>query len=83
MNKMNSLDQYNASWDTPGNISNNSMPAGNGDIGINVWVEEKGDFNSNDFTRQGLVLFTVRNGNLQKKDKTYCEKIMIADENAC
>ncbi|MBE9510514.1 MAG: D-lyxose/D-mannose family sugar isomerase [Bacteroidetes bacterium] len=38
------------------------------------------DFGSNDFTRQGLVLFTIRNGNLQKKDKTYCEKIMIADE---
>ena len=42
-NEMNRLDQYNVSWSTPGNISNNSMPAGNGDIGINIWVEEKGD----------------------------------------
>ena len=32
INKMDRLDQYNVSWDTPGNISNNSMPAGNGDL---------------------------------------------------
>lgn len=37
------IDQYNVSWNTPGNISNNSMPAGNGDIGVNLWVEERGD----------------------------------------
>ncbi|HLP71365.1 MAG TPA: D-lyxose/D-mannose family sugar isomerase [Bacteroidales bacterium] len=38
------------------------------------------DFGSNDFNRIGLTLFTLRNGNFQKKDKTYCEKIMIAGE---
>ena len=39
------------------------------------------DFGSGDFTKRGLVLFTIRNGNFNKKDKMYCEKIMIADEN--
>ncbi len=39
------------------------------------------DFGCGKFEKVGLVLFTVRNGNHEKKDKTYCEKIMIADEN--
>jgi len=38
------------------------------------------DFGSGRFADTGLTLFTVRNGNLVKKDKVYCEKIMIADE---
>jgi D-lyxose ketol-isomerase len=38
------------------------------------------DFGSGDFERTGLSLFTIRNGNWSKKDKMYCEKIMIADE---
>ncbi len=38
-----SLDAYNVSWDTPGPTSSQSMPTGNGDIGLNVWVEPTGD----------------------------------------
>lgn len=38
------------------------------------------DFGSGDFNKCGLSLFTIRNGNYDKKDKMYCEKIMIADE---
>ncbi len=38
------------------------------------------DFGSNNFEKQGLSLFTIRNGNWNKKDKLYCEKIMLADE---
>jgi D-lyxose ketol-isomerase len=38
------------------------------------------DFGSSDFRRKGLSLFTIRNGNWDKKDKMYCEKIMVADE---
>lgn len=38
------------------------------------------DFGSGDFKKQGLALFTIRNGNWDKKDKMYCEKIMVADE---
>ncbi len=38
------------------------------------------DFGSGDFYKKGLTLFTIRNGSWQKKDKLYCEKIMIADE---
>lgn len=38
------------------------------------------DFGSGDFRKRGLSLFTIRNGNWDKKDKLYCEKIMVADE---
>jgi len=38
------------------------------------------DFGSNDFNRQGLILFTIRNGNLRKDKKPYAEKIMIVEE---
>jgi D-lyxose ketol-isomerase len=38
------------------------------------------DFGSGDFYSKGLTLFTIRNGNWQKKDKIFCEKIMIAGE---
>lgn len=37
------LDDYNVIWNTPGINSKGSMPLGNGDIGVNVWVEENGD----------------------------------------
>jgi alpha-L-fucosidase 2 len=37
------LDSYNVTWDTPGPSSMQSMPIGNGDIGLNVWAEPNGD----------------------------------------
>ncbi|HEY8781960.1 MAG TPA: DUF5703 domain-containing protein [Mucilaginibacter sp.] len=37
------LDAYNVQWDSPGPGSAQSMPLGNGDIGLNVWVENNGD----------------------------------------
>lgn len=37
------LDSYNVIWNTPGPTSAESMPIGNGDIGLNVWVEANGD----------------------------------------
>ena len=37
------LDGYNLTWDVPGPTSLQSMPIGNGDIGLNVWVETNGD----------------------------------------
>jgi D-lyxose ketol-isomerase len=39
------------------------------------------DFGSGEFNEKGLILFTLRNGNLEKKDKSYAEKIMIVEEN--
>ena len=30
-------------WDQPGRSSADSMPIGNGDIGLNVWTETNGD----------------------------------------
>ncbi|HTJ80010.1 MAG TPA: DUF5703 domain-containing protein [Rariglobus sp.] len=38
-----SLDACNVSWTEPGPTSAQSMPIGNGDIGLNVWVEANGD----------------------------------------
>src|SRR6201996_120227 len=37
------LDAYTVSWNEPGPHSAASMPIGNGDIGLNVWVEPGGD----------------------------------------
>jgi len=38
------------------------------------------DFGSGNFHKQGLILFTIRNGNQQKDKKIYAEKIMIVEE---
>jgi len=35
--------RYNVVWDSPSADYNGSMPLGNGDIGLNVWVEGSGD----------------------------------------
>lgn len=37
------LDEYNVVWNSPGKDHHGSMPIGNGEIGLNVWVEESGD----------------------------------------
>lgn len=39
------------------------------------------DFGKGDFLKEGLTLFTLRNGNPQHDDKTYCEKIMMVRVN--
>ena len=33
------LGAYNVVWDSPSKDATGSMPIGNGDIGLNVWVE--------------------------------------------
>jgi alpha-L-fucosidase 2 len=37
------LANYNVTWDSPSRDCSGTMPVGNGDIGLNVWVEENGD----------------------------------------
>jgi len=37
------LDAFNVVWDSPSTNSHGSMPLGNGDVGINAWVEPSGD----------------------------------------
>lgn len=37
------LDQCNVVWTTPSKDAAGSMPLGNGELGINLWVEENGD----------------------------------------
>ncbi|MFH1195103.1 MAG: DUF5703 domain-containing protein [bacterium] len=39
----NDISIYDVTWDTPSKDFTGSMPTGNGDIGLNVWVEESGD----------------------------------------
>lgn len=39
------------------------------------------DFGKGNFPKEGLTLVTLRNGNPQKDNKTYCEKIMVIEEN--
>lgn len=39
------------------------------------------DFDSGNFHQRGLILFTLRNGNLKKDKKPYAEKAMIVEEN--
>lgn len=39
------------------------------------------DFGSGDFASCGLILFTLRNGNLALDNKPYAEKILISDKN--
>jgi D-lyxose ketol-isomerase len=38
------------------------------------------DFGLGDFSTAGLLLFTIRNGNLKTDQKPYAEKIMVVDE---
>src|ERR1039458_9505267 len=37
------LSRYNVVWDTPSHNAAGSMPIGNGEVGLNLWVEENGD----------------------------------------
>ena len=37
------MDRYNVVWTTPSKGESGSMPLGNGDVGVNLWVEEGGD----------------------------------------
>ena len=37
------INGYNVVWDCPSQHSGGSMPLGNGEMGMNVWVEENGD----------------------------------------
>lgn len=37
------IDRYNVVWTSPSRNPSGSMPIGNGEVGLNVWVEEDGD----------------------------------------
>jgi hypothetical protein len=37
------ISRYDVIWDTPSKDAAGSMPLGNGELGINLWVEENGD----------------------------------------
>jgi len=38
------------------------------------------DFGTGDFHKYGLILFTIRNGNMKTDKKPYAEKVMIVEE---
>lgn len=37
------LEAYNVLWTSPSQNASGSMPIGNGEVGVNVWVEPDGD----------------------------------------
>jgi hypothetical protein len=37
------VNEYGVVWDSPGKSYKDSMPIGNGDLGLNLWTEENGD----------------------------------------
>lgn len=37
------VDAYNVVWTSPSQDSSGSMPLGNGEVGVNLWVEPDGD----------------------------------------
>ncbi len=37
------IEKYNLVWNSPGKNPSDSMPAGNGEVGINLWIEEDGE----------------------------------------
>ena len=41
--KLFNISQLNLVWDSPSENSFGSMPLGNGDVGVNVWMEKNGD----------------------------------------
>jgi len=41
--KNSNISRYNVIWNSPSEDSFGSMPLGNGDVGLNVWVEKNGD----------------------------------------
>lgn len=64
-----------ATW-APGDWKGKKQVAS--EIADNMLGWDLTDFGSGDFLKHGLLLFTVRNGNLKKKHpKTYAEKIMV------
>ena len=55
-----------------------------GDECQEIWHNELGwdvtDFAKGDFDKEGLTLVNIRNGNVKRDNKTYCEKIMYVRE---
>ncbi len=51
-----------------------------GEIKSNMLGWDLTDFGSGDFHKTGLILFTLRNGNLNLDHKPYAEKAMIVEE---
>jgi D-lyxose ketol-isomerase len=51
-----------------------------GEVVDNMLGWDLTDFGNGDFHKQGLILFTIRNGNFKKDKKPYAEKIMIVEE---
>ena len=55
-----------------------------GDECQEIWHNELGwdvtDFAKGDFDKEGLTLVTIRNGNVKRDNKSYCEKIMYVRE---
>ena len=84
----NPLDACNVVWDSPSKDSGGSMPLGNGDIGLNAWVEENGDLvffisKTDSWTDSGRL---VKLGQVRVKfdpplavKESFCQELRLSD----
>jgi hypothetical protein len=56
------LDAYNTIWNSPGTDETGSIPLGNGNVGMNLWVVEDGD-----------LFFYVSRGDSYSENMTLCK----------
>lgn len=82
-----SVSDYNVVWTTPSVNSGGSMPIGNGELGMNVWVEEGGDLlfylsrtdvmsEANRLMKIGRVRVTLT-PNQFKADNNFTQKLLL------
>lgn len=83
------VEKFNVIWNSPSHDASGSMPTGNGDISLNVWVEERGDLHfyigktdSWDDNGRLLKLGRVRiqmNPNPLTQPTTFLQTLRLAD----
>ncbi|MBI9064318.1 MAG: SGNH/GDSL hydrolase family protein [Marinilabiliaceae bacterium] len=83
------LADYNVVWEAPGENSLGSMPAGNGDVGINLWVEKNGDLlfylsKTDTWSENGRLLKIGKirlslSPNPFKEGKPFLQELIVAD----
>ena len=79
-----STESFNVVWDSPSKDSSGSMPLGNGDIGLNVWVEECGDLvfyiGKTDAWSETVRLLKIGRVRVQAlAEPVYCRRALPAD----
>ncbi|MCK6580956.1 MAG: DUF5703 domain-containing protein [Anaerolineae bacterium] len=77
-NVLGTLDQYNVTWTTFGQTDRSSMPIGNGEVGVNLWVQ-RGEINFY-FARTDARTETDRSVKLGKVRLSFPSEMSIFDQ---